>query len=1252
MNLLTRVSLRNRALIALISVIAIGFGLIATAQMKKELFPDLQMPQAFVTTSYDGASPEAVETEVTEPLEAALNNVAEVEKVSSVSMAGSSQVIVETKYGTSSDEIVRQLQRAVSQAQPQLPDGSEPEVFSASTADIPIAMLTVTGSDDPEALAQELDDVAVPELKRIDGVRAVDVTGAPVKEVSIEADEDKLEDEGLSPDALAGILQANGIPTSAGDLVDEGKTTPVSVGARLTSVDQIANLALPGKDEPVLLKDVATVELREADSQSISRTNGEPALSLTVMKKPDGNIVEISDAVAEKLPDVTERMSDNVEFHTVFDQAPFIKQSIDDLVNEGVFGLIFAVLVILVFLLSVRATIITAISIPLSLLVTLLSLWLSGYSLNMLTLAALTISIGRVVDDSIVVIEAIRRRHAQGGTKFTSIMGAVSEVAGAITASTLTTMAVFVPMIFVSGQTGEMFRPFALTAAIALAASLLVALTIVPVLAYWFLRARESRVKLTRAQKQQIRADRKANLRQWKVERKAARKRPVSIEAPAGRHATSELPIIGESDGTAPTRTAAGGAAATAAPTAATASGTAAGAQPGSDVDELAALRSPVTRLQKTYVPFISASTKHPVITLIIAVLVLAGTVFMIPQLKTELFPDTGQDFLQVEQSFDAGSSLEESGEQAAIVEDVFENYDEIESYQLSIGDDSMGGDATTGTHLLNLKPGVSIKDLSAKLEEDFENLDGAGEITIQSEGGGMSNDIEVSVTGSDNDKLATASEDIAHAVRDLDEVQSVTTDLEATQPTLEVDIDRKKAAEEGLDEATVGQVVQRAMNGQQIGNVVIDNLGHRVVLHAGDISTVKELEDLEIPVTAQAATGAGASGTGQDGAGDMGQDTDAGMMPGAPAPAPVPEPETETVKLSEIAEVNRTETPAEIRHTEGQRSVTVTITPAGNDLGAASQAVQKAAADVDTPQGVTVDFGGATAEQQEAFTQMGLALLAAILITFVILVATFKSLLQPLILLVSIPFAATGSIGLSLLTDTPLGMTSMVGLLMLVGIVVTNAIVLIDLINHFRRHGVELRTAVIHGARLRYRPILMTAAATIFALVPMALGISGEGMLISKPLAIVVIGGLVSSTLLTLILVPVLYLLLESVKERRSERRTIKDMSRSHVIDQAEAEAEQKKAAAAAAAAGGSAAGSTAAGSTAAGEAAGEVGADTTVDASAEAPADAPAASATDAEATRTSGTDAASGTDGSADGTTSDSGETGTSGAGEKPE
>ena len=262
-------------------------------------------------------------------------------------------------------------------------------------------------------------------------------------------------------------------------------------------------------------------------------------------------------------------------------------------------------------------------------------------------------------------------------------------------------------------------------------------------------------------------------------------------------------------------------------------------------------------------------------------------------------------------------------------------------------------------------------------------------------------------------------------------------------------------------------------------------------------------------------------------------------------------------IKLDDVAEVKEVKTAPTIRHTDAQRSTTVSVTPEGDDLGAVSTEVQSALDDVDLPESVSVDTGGATQEQNDAFAQLGLAMLAAILIVFVIMVATFKSLLQPLILLVSIPFAATGSVALSLITDTPLGLTSMIGLLMLIGIVVTNAIVLIDLINHFRLRGVDLRTAVVHGARLRFRPILMTAAATIFALLPMALGLTGGGVFISKPLAIVVIGGLVSSTLLTLILVPVLYLLLEGVKERRAEKRYVKNMARGEVLDSAEARAE-----------------------------------------------------------------------------------------------
>ncbi|GAA4284663.1 efflux RND transporter permease subunit [Brevibacterium daeguense] len=1122
---LTRLSLKNRALIALISVCAVIFGVIGAGALKQELFPSFQLPQAVVISQYEGASPEAVESEVTDPLEAALTGVEEVESVSSVSTTGSSQITVDTAYGNDSDDIVRALQRAVSQVESQLPDGVEPSVTAGSLDDFPVVVMSATGRADTEQLAADLEDIALPELEDVEGVRQAAVSGDPVFEVAVAVREDDLEDEGVSVDQLASILQANGIPTSAGALRTGEGIAPVEVGTRLRSVEDIANIAVTGADGPVLVRDVADVELREAEATSISRTDGKPSLTLSVTKKPDANTVDVSHGVTAALPQIEQALGGDVEFSTVFDQAPFIEQSIEDLMVEGLLGLVFAVLIILVFLLSVRATLITAISIPLSLLVTFVGLWMGGYTLNMLTLGALTISIGRVVDDSIVVIESIRRRHSLGGTKFSNILAAVGEVAGAITASTLTSVAVFLPLVFVSGQTGELFRPFALTATIALLSSLFVALTIVPVLAYWFLRNRESRVKLTAEQKARARRDRDSALRQWKAERRAARRADVDVENPTGRHATDELPIVG-----------------TEAPEEAV------------EIDELASLRSPVTRLQKTYIPVINWTTKHPVLTVIASALVLIATFAMTPLLKTELFGDTGQDTVQAIQTFEPGTSLEEAGTLAEPVEDVLAERPEIESYQMSVGNDPLlsGSAELSANYLINLGPDVDTAAISADLQAEFDELADVGDLEVLSGGaipGGET--IDVTLTANDTEELHQGAEELAAEFEGLDVVQSVTTDLEAVQPIIEVDIDREEAAERGLSETEIGSIVSRAMRGQQLGEVIIDNVSHRVLLFNGSVETVEELRELEITVPAQTA-GAGA-GAGASGAAGPEGPAAAPSAPGGLGPAA---PQTETIELDEVADVREELTPPSITHSDGLRSATVSVTPGGDDLGAASAEVSATLAGAELPEAVSAEIGGASAEQQESFQQLGLAMLAAILIVFVILVATFKSLLQPLILLVSIPFAATGSIGLLLLTDTPLGLTAMIGLLMLIGIVVTNAIVLIDLINRFRARGVPLRTAVVHGARLRYRPILMTAAATIFALVPMALGLTGGGVFISKPLAITVIGGLLSSTLLTLILVPVLYQLLEGVKERRAERQVITEMARGRVIDEAEAAA------------------------------------------------------------------------------------------------
>ncbi len=1120
MKHLVSLSLRNRSLIALVTVVAIIFGTIATVSLKKELFPSFNVPQALVISQYPGAAPEAVEREVTDPLESALAGVQSVDEVSSSSSTGNSQITVETKYGTSSDDVVRELQRAVSQVESELPDGVTPTVIAGSVDDFPVLVMSVSG-DDVEKLSKDLEDIAVPEIKKIDGVRDASVSGQKQKQVEIRVKSERMEDKGVQLDELAQILKANGVPVSAGELKASNGAAPVEVGKRLTSVDDIKNLYVTGEEDgepkPVKVGDVADIELKNEPTTSISRSNGKDALTLQVLKKPDSNTVEVAEGVKDALPELEKKIGNNVEFTTVFDQSPFINQSIEDLVREGGLGLIFAVLVILVFLLSFRATAITAISIPLSLLITMIAIWRTGYSLNMLTLAALTMSIGRVVDDSIVVIESIRRRQTLGGTKFANIFAAVSEVAGAITSSTLTTVAVFIPLAFITGQTGELFRPFALTTSIALLSSLLVSLTIVPVLAYWFLRARESRVKLTRADKQEIRSLRKENLAQWKKERKESRKR-ARAGGTGPRRATSEMPVIGK------------------------AAASVLGEDEGSaaEVDELASLKSPVTRLQKTYTPVVGWATRHPVVTIVVSVVLLVGTLAMTPLLKTEFLGDTGEDTVQAQQTFEPGVGLEEAGKQAEKVEEVLSKTPGVESYQFSIGDSGLSfgsdGGGLSGDYFINLEEGANTSDVSADIQKRFDELKGVGELEVMSASAGPGGDsIDLTLTSNDTKALEDGVKKLTEELKDVDGVQTVTNDLQAVQPIVQVTVDAKKAKEKGLTEAQVGEYVQRAVEGQDIGDLIIDSSTRSVKLFDGSADTVKKLQELEIPYTEQTVQ--------------------ASPVPGMPG---TPTTEEKTVELSEIAKVEEVKTAPVIRHSGGLRSAQVSVTPSGDNLGQVVQAVNNKVDETELPSGVSQSTSGVGAEQADAFKQMGLAMLAAILIVFVILVATFKSLIQPLILLVSIPFAATGSIGLLLLTDTPLGLASLIGLLMLIGVVVTNAIVLIDLINHFRAHGVDLRTAVINGARLRYRPIIMTAAATIFALMPMALGLTGGGgVFISKPLAMVVIGGLVSSTLLTLILVPVLYQLIEGFKERRREKKIIKEMARSSVIDKAEARSE-----------------------------------------------------------------------------------------------
>ncbi|NBH07107.1 efflux RND transporter permease subunit [Amycolatopsis sp. SID8362] len=1026
MSVLARLSLRNRSLIGLLALVVVGFGAFALPQIKQQLFPSLQFPQAQIVTAYAGASPDAVDRQVTEPLEGALQGLKGLEEVSSTSSDGVSRVVARFEFGTDIDAAVQQIQQVVNQVRPRLPQNSEPAVSAGSTDDLPVVLVAAGTAGDPQALAPALTDQVAPELRKIEGVRTVTVTGVQQPRVTITLDYAKLAAAGVDPTSIATTLQTAGAAIPAGTLTEGGKTLSVQVGGGQTTVDTIRGLYLtpsaasgaargPARG-PVKLGDVADVQAGFAPPTSITRTNGKPSLGLSITMVDNGNAVAISDAVRDKLPELAKKTG--AEMNVVFDQGTPVKDAISGLTTEGLLGLAFAVVVILLFLLSVRSTLVTAVSIPLSVVVALLALWTGDLSLNLLTLGALTIAIGRVVDDSIVVLENIKRHLAYGEEKQRAVLDGVREVAGAVTSSTLTTVAVFLPIAFVGGFVGELFSPFAITVTVALLASLLVSLTVVPVLAYWFLK------------RPAVPAD--------------------AIEAERAREAAVEKERRG--------------------------------------------------LLQRAYLPVIRFATKRRLTVVLLALLIFAGTVGLATRLNTNFLDQSGGTTLNMTQKLPAGTSVEAKEQAATAVEQALAAEPAVRTYQVSIGGGGafgFGGGTNTSISVTVAKD-TDLDALSDRLRGKLTSRPELGEIKIGADASGFNSDqVSVTVTAPSEAALKPASDQVVRALGGISGLTEVSSDLAVGSPRVQVEVDDAAAASRGLSASTIGQVANQAIAGRTVTQLPVGGQRTDIVLRAGTA-----------PVTVD-------------------------QVRGLPIPGP-----TGVVRLDEVAKVSTVDGPASVHRTGGDLSTTVTAKNTGDNLSKTTADIKAKLDGLTFTGGASYSLGGVSQDQQEAFSNLFLALLAAIAIVFLIMVATFRSLIQPLILLVSIPFAATGAIGLLLATGTALGLPALIGMLMLVGIVVTNAIVLIDLINQYRAEGMSVSEAVTEGGRRRLRPILMTAAATIFALVPMALGITGQGGFIGQPLAIVVIGGLVSSTLLTLVLVPTLYTMVETRKERRRARR------------------------------------------------------------------------------------------------------------------
>ena len=1053
MSWLTRISLRNRSIVGLGVVAVIIFGVIAIGSLKQELMPDLTFPYVTVLTVAPGSSPSDVERTVTTPLEQAIKTTSGVKRYDSFSNDSMSIITVEYEFGTDVAVKEGELQQAIAGVRQMLPATAQaPQVAALNFNSMPVVQLAVSSSLPPDELADLLGTRVVPRLQGIEGVQAVTLSGVEQMQLQVRLKTDAVLESGVSPTDIAATLQQANITAGAGSVTSGSLVYPVTVAARAQTVAAIKRLVIvpssaaasmtgvaPAAGAPALrasaasagaataaagdtaaaapgpltIADVADVSIAPAPLTAVTRTDGEASVGISISKASSGNTVDIAREVQEMLPQLTRAMGGKATITTVVDQSVFIEESITSLWREGLIGAAFAVFIIWVFLRSWRSTLIASLSIPLSVVGALIVLYSRGESMNMLTLGGLTIAIGRVIDDSIVVIENTYRHLQEGDDVRTAAYTGTREVAGAITASTLTTVAVFLPLGFVQGLASEFFRPFALTVSFALLCSLAVALIVVPVAATWVLTKRQV----------------------------------------GHRHAEE------------------------------------------------------TTRLQRAYLPALQLALGHRTITLVLAAAIFVGTMALAPLLKTNLFDSSAQNTMSITQQMPPGTSLDATMAAAKQIEDVLADTTGIQIYQVTGGSTGSlfgagGGTSASSSQAaftITTDPDMDKNAIVDVVRAKVATLDDVGTVTVTGEdsSAGMSgmSMMEVRVTAGDPAVLKEANDEVLRHVQTVEGLANVSSNLSEGRPSVTVVIDQAKAAAAGVSPTALSMYTTLIFNGYPVGLVPTT---------AGTLPAQLMVQSFTVPPLPGAA---------------------AALLTRLPVPG-----SDGMVPLSDIATVNQVKTPVQVTHVNGERTASITATDLDNNIGAASTRIETALAGVELPAGASWELAGATQVTNDVFRTLGIAMLIAILLVYIIMVATFRSLLNPLILLVSIPFAAVGAVIALVVTGTALGMPSLVGLLMLIGIVVTNAIVLLDLVEQFRRKGMDARTAVVQGARRRLRPILMTAVATILALLPMALGF-GKGGFLSEPLAIVVIGGLFTSTLLTLVLVPVLYLSFDRVR-------------------------------------------------------------------------------------------------------------------------
>ncbi|PLS16200.1 Swarming motility protein SwrC [Bacillus sp. M6-12] len=1015
--------LQNKLAVWLLTIIITVSGIYSGTKMNMETIPDVSIPYLMVMDVYPGATPEKVMEDVSMPIEKAVEGLEDVKSVYSNSYSNMSSLQVEYEYGIEMDEAKRALQSAIDAVE--LPEGAqEPTITAISMNMMPVAALSVSSStEDIVDLTSTVEEIILPKIEKIDGIASATITGQHIEEVNLTYNEAKMGELGLTKEKVKEMIQASNMAVSLGLYEFEEGEQAVSVDGKFMTADELKNMLIPvtpSSKNPspfVKLSDIAEIEL-VGKVESVSRTNGDEAIAIQIVKEQQANTVDVVNDVKELIGEEKEKI-DGLVIDVSLDQGAPIEKSVKTMIEKAVFGGLIAVLIILLFLRDFKSTIISIISIPVSIFMALLLLNWMDITLNIMTLGAITVAIGRVIDDSIVVVENVYRRLHLKEEKLTGralIREATIEMFKPILSSTLVTVAVFAPLIFVNGMVGELFAPFALTMTFALGASLIVAITIVPALSHFLFK------------------------------KKLYSEKTESSHKEAGK-------------------------------------------------------------LALWYKGILEKALNHKVITSIIAVVLLAGSLALTPIIGFSFMGSEEDKVMYLTYTPKAGELKDETLSNVEAVEKDMLKRDDIDIVQISITDNAdpmmamAGGGAGGALMYLIFDPDMDdFPEAREDIEDYVKNIGQTGEWKSQNFAPAAAGANEVSYTfySEDLDKLYDSVKLVEGVMKKNDGLKDVSTSAEDAYVEYTFKVAQDDLMQYGL---TTGQIVMM-LNPAKTQDVLttVEKNGDTldVIVQQDQAKQPESIDDI--------------------------------------LATPVPTALGKTMPLSELVEVEKGTTLNTLSRSKGEYYATVTGTILGKDISKTTSEVDKAIDKLDLPKGVEIGVAGVQADMNETFTQLGIAMLAAIAIVYFILVVTFREGVAPFSILFSLPFAVIGSFVGLLIAGETISVSVMMGLLMLIGIVVTNAIVLVDRIIHMERDGMTMRDAVLEAGATRLRPILMTAIATIGALIPLAIG-SGGGGLISKGLGITVIGGLASSTLLTLIVVPIVYEVLSKLfKKNRKE--------------------------------------------------------------------------------------------------------------------